>query len=952
MGFTSRVLRVDPSERRTTALVASLMFTSLAVAAIGESGINALFFDRIGTDALPLMYLAQAGSTLVAMFALTATLERVSHRSVYIWSPVLLSAIVLAERGVVLTGARWIYPVMWVTVAFATLAQAIGLWGIAGTVVDARQAKRLFPIFGAGGILGSVVGGLVTRPLAAALGAENLLLVWAGGLLVAAALCRLSLGPEGAAHPTGPRRHGSVLDDLKGGFAYVKRSRLLTAMAGAAVLFSVLFYSLFLPFATVATERFSDAAELAGFFGLVWATITGAAFLVSMLLTNRLFSRFGVAAMVLVLPLLYLGSFGILLAGTGFATIVALRVMTGVWLQGVASPGWETLVNAVPEDRRDQTRTFLNGGPSQVGTAIAGVVALVGQDVLTGRQLAAIGLVASVLTVLAVRAIRRSYGDALAEALLAARPQVFDKPSAWTPIPLDVDAQASEILTSAMRSSDLRRRRLAYELAAELGTDRLSDGIAAGLDDTDPTVRLAAVRGLDVSTVTGREALLRMIDDADPGVGAAAASRALGSDDGSASSRLDRLLGDRDARVRRSAIDQLRAAPSVLAADLVEPLVDDPDPEVRAAALECLAEADPSRALRAALAGIGDQDPAVRLAGGRALGSCGPDAVEHVLSALGDARTSAAGVEAARRIHLEDGSGSVAAFVQAASATVERDRRLVASIPPGEAEALLRDAIVHRGRRVARSALWASSMLAPRPEAIRSAIERIDGPPSLRANALETLETTGEPGMIGPLLTLWEPIAAGETEDGAWLAAALQDEDGTIRRCAELIRARREGATMSRSPTTISLIERVLILRQVPLFAELSPADLERVAQIAEERGYADRETIAREGELGDELHVVTDGVIRVVADLGGNEREIARRSAGDVVGEMSLITRDPRIASLVADGVVRTIRIGHAEFESMVRERPDLALGVMRVLALRLAESSRAAGTSDAVPD
>jgi CRP-like cAMP-binding protein len=97
---------------------------------------------------------------------------------------------------------------------------------------------------------------------------------------------------------------------------------------------------------------------------------------------------------------------------------------------------------------------------------------------------------------------------------------------------------------------------------------------------------------------------------------------------------------------------------------------------------------------------------------------------------------------------------------------------------------------------------------------------------------------------------------------------------------------------------------------------------------------------------------VVTDGVIRVVADLGGTEREIARRSAGDVVGEMSLITRDPRIASLVADGVVRTIRIGHAEFESMVRERPDLALGVMRVLALRLAESARGAEASDALPD
>jgi CRP-like cAMP-binding protein len=42
-------------------------------------------------------------------------------------------------------------------------------------------------------------------------------------------------------------------------------------------------------------------------------------------------------------------------------------------------------------------------------------------------------------------------------------------------------------------------------------------------------------------------------------------------------------------------------------------------------------------------------------------------------------------------------------------------------------------------------------------------------------------------------------------------------------------------------------------------------------------------------------------------------------------------------VASLVAEGDVRTLRIGHREFEGMVRERPDIALAVMRVLAQRL---------------
>jgi hypothetical protein len=219
------------------------------------------------------------------------------------------------------------------------------------------------------------------------------------------------------------------------------------------------------------------------------------------------------------------------------------------------------------------------------------------------------------------------------------------------------------------------------------------------------------------------------------------------------------------------------------------------------------------------------------------------------------------------------------------------------------------------------------------------AIENLDGTPAQRANGLETLEAVGDPALVRPLLVLWEPKTALANDD-EWLAGALRDDDPFIRQCAELLRARREGDTMTASPGAISLIERVIFLRQVPLFADLAPADLERVAEIAEERGYADGETIAAEGELGDELHIVVEGVVSVVQDRDGSDHELARRTAGDSVGEMSLITHTPRIASLVASGPARTIRIGRREFESMLRERPDVALAVMRVLAQRLSES------------
>jgi HEAT repeat protein len=935
----ARVLGVHAGERRTVALVAGLMFVALAGGAIGESAVNAMFFDRIGTRALPSMYLAQAGTTLVAMFALTAVLQRVKHRTIYVWSPVLLAAVVAVERGVLLTDVRWIYPVLWVTVAFATLAQAIGLWGTAGTVVDTHQAKRLFPIFGAGGILGAVVGGLLTRPLAGALGVENLLLVWIVGLVIAAALSRLALGDAGF-HPAPAQRRVALLESVKSGYAYVRRSRLLTAMALAAVLFSILFYSLFLPFATAATDRLTDADALAGFFGLVGAAITGGAFLTSILLTNRLFTRFGVTAMILVLPLLYLGAFAILLVGVGFATIVALKVTTGVWLQGVASPGWETLVNVVPDDQRDETRAFLNGGPSQVGTGIAGLVALVGQDVLTARQFAAIGIVASALTVVVVLAIRRSYVDALLRALLAARPQVFEKATAWTPVPLDVDAQSATVLAGSMRSSDVRARRFAFRLAAGLHASALADPLFEGLRDPDPLVRLAAVEGIETASASGRQSLAAMIDDADPAVSAAASARALTFGDDRASARLDRLLGEEDPAVRLIVLEHLGAAPDGPATDLAGRALNDPDPQVEAAALLCLASSAPERALAPAVERIGAADPAVRLAAGRALGMLGPPAAPFVLEALSDPETAPAGVEAARRLDAVGSVEMIRTFVDAGAERARRDRGLVSATPEAtDLEALLRAAILDRARADARAALWAASMVAADREAHSSAIERLDASGPVRATALETLEAVDALKMVGPLLALWEPIPASMEDDGDWLAKALDDGNGFVRRCAVAVRSRREGDTQMRSVETVSVIERVLLLRRIPLFADLRPEDLERLAGIAEEQGYDEGESIAREGEVGDAMHIITGGAIAVVAADG---RVIAHRSAGEFVGEMSVITRNPRIASLVAEGPVHTIRIGQREFESMVRERPDLALGVMRVLALRLEESAR----------
>ncbi len=776
MGLASRLLRIQKGEGRTAGLVVGLSFVAMTAFTVGESGIGALFFDRVGAQALPVMYLLQGGASFAVMLALTGTLGRLGHRRTYLAAPLALGAVLLAERALILTNVRWIYFVLWVTAALGTLLLGISLWGVAGAVVDTRQAKRLFPIFAAGGILGSVFGGVLTRPLAQMIGAENLLLVWAGGLGAAFFLSRLVLGPrEASPMRRVARKRASALWDMADSFVFVRRSRLLLWMTVAAVFFSILFYLLYLPYARAASERFPNADELAGFFGLFWAGVTLSAFLVSMLVTNRLFAWFGVAAMVIVLPILYTGAFGVLLLASGFVTLVVLRFVLGTWLQGVASPGWETLTNVVPESRRDQTRAFLNGGPTQVGTVIAGLVAIIGQNALTVHQFAAIGFGAAVLTVLATIGMRRSYAGALAEALRAGRPQVFERPlTRHTAIPLVVDADSARVLSESMRSSDVRERRVAFQVLADLPMESRTPAVLDGVHDDDPIVRLAAIRVLDISTPAGRGAVVSMIDDADATVAAAAAARALNfTDDDRPASRLRQFLGHPDQGVRRATIEQLSLAPATWAERLASEFLSDLAPEVRAAALQQFAAAAPDRALEPALAGLHDPDPGVRIAAGTALGSAGADRVEHVLKALEDPRTAEAAVEAVRRIGVNGKGDRVRDFVRSSAARATRDRARAMMIPTeDDASELLRDTIVDRGRRIARSGLWAATMLGRRREAMETAIENLDGGSAQVATALETLETAGDPALVRPLLALWEPLRPRASVNREWLSIA------------------------------------------------------------------------------------------------------------------------------------------------------------------------------------
>jgi CRP-like cAMP-binding protein len=106
---------------------------------------------------------------------------------------------------------------------------------------------------------------------------------------------------------------------------------------------------------------------------------------------------------------------------------------------------------------------------------------------------------------------------------------------------------------------------------------------------------------------------------------------------------------------------------------------------------------------------------------------------------------------------------------------------------------------------------------------------------------------------------------------------------------------------------------------------------------ISTDQDFEDGEKICEQGENGDLMFVIVSGEVRVVVRQAGQpEKEIARRGEGDVVGEMSIISGEPRMASVISVGDVRTLCLERLHFESMLRERPEISLAVMRELCRR----------------
>jgi CRP-like cAMP-binding protein len=127
--------------------------------------------------------------------------------------------------------------------------------------------------------------------------------------------------------------------------------------------------------------------------------------------------------------------------------------------------------------------------------------------------------------------------------------------------------------------------------------------------------------------------------------------------------------------------------------------------------------------------------------------------------------------------------------------------------------------------------------------------------------------------------------------------------------------------------------KKVELIRDVPLFSHCSKKELSQVASLADEVDLPAGKAIIREGERGREFFVLLEGSADVIR---GGEK-IATLSDGDFAGEMALVSRVPRNATVKTTTPVRALVVTDQAFRSLMKRSDEIHLKVLEALAERL---------------
>ena len=135
----------------------------------------------------------------------------------------------------------------------------------------------------------------------------------------------------------------------------------------------------------------------------------------------------------------------------------------------------------------------------------------------------------------------------------------------------------------------------------------------------------------------------------------------------------------------------------------------------------------------------------------------------------------------------------------------------------------------------------------------------------------------------------------------------------------------------------MDLAEETDLLRKIPMFAKMETSKLKLLAFASEIVSFEDGDIVFNSGDSADYAYVIMEGAVDIITETEKGPIVTVTLSQNQLIGELGVLNNTPRIATLVANGDLRAMKITAEMFFRILRENSEVALDVIRMLSDKL---------------
>jgi ATP/ADP translocase len=404
-----------------SAVVAAMLAAGALIAqqVAGRATRDALFLSTFHVSSLPLVMIAAAVVSALAVLGFSAALSRRSPARVVPIAIAAGTALLLAEWGLSLVQPRLAAVAVYLHMAAFGATVVSGFWSLMNERFDPHTARRVMGDVTLGASLGGVAGGMLAWAAAGLVPVPTMLALMAAfNVVCLLALSRLGAGETGGTMEerrlprgeTGPLSGLRVMQEVP----YLRDLALVVALGAATE--TLLDFIL----SSRAAATFPAGAPLMSFFALFHTGIGWLGLAVQMSLARPALRRLGLAGTVALRPATVAVAALAGLASPGLWSALAARGAHGVLNNSLFRSGYELLFTPVAERRKRPTKTIVDVGFDRLGT-IVGSVVILGLAAALGTQrprvLFALAAASALAAVAVSRRLHNGYVAALEDSL-------------------------------------------------------------------------------------------------------------------------------------------------------------------------------------------------------------------------------------------------------------------------------------------------------------------------------------------------------------------------------------------------------------------------------------------------------------------------------------------------------------------------------------------------------